>query len=128
MCLYMGGLIYGREGAYIYGCHLMLTYLSNSKSKALCTEGPIFREGPILGWAYIRRFPVFLLCFIVAIKQPQNLFIYRLYKKGHPTLACYNVFNLNTVEPVLLNGHFSNFTNVSASNRCLLDRGYNNSV
>ena len=82
----------------------------------------------MLGWTYIRRFPVFLLCFIVAIKQSQNLFIYSVYKKGNPTLACYNVFNFNTVELILLNGHFWNLTNVSASNKCLLNRGYNNSV
>jgi hypothetical protein len=77
----------------------------------------------MLGWAYIRRFLVFLLCFIVAIKQSQNLFIYSVYKKGNPTLACYNVFNFNTVEPVLLNRHFCNLTSVSASSRCLLNRG-----
>ena len=65
-------------------------------------------------------------CCNQAITKPVD--IQGVYKKGNPTLACYNVFNLNIVELVLLNGHFWNFTNASASNKCLLNRGYNNSV
>jgi hypothetical protein len=42
-----------------------------------------------------------------------------VFKKVNPTLACYNVFKLNTVEPVLLNRHLQ----IATSQVCLLQVG-----
>ena len=92
------------------------------------TEGPIFREGVNTRVDLYSEVSGISIVFRCCNQTITNLFIYSVYKKENPTLACYNVFNFNTVELVLLNGHVWNLTNVSASNKCLLNRGYNNSV